>query len=272
MSKDVAHDPEWVDPISKPTRGRQYRLIERLVVMAIIAVVIPITTVLVTFLFAAVEGFGRTAYRAQCTNNLKQVSLAILNYQDAYHALPPAYTVDAGGRPLHSWRTLILPYLEQQDLYATIDLSKPWNDPSNAKALATPVDVYRCPRSRAPANSTSYLATVADDGYLLPTRPRALADIKDNHNSTLMLIETSDEKSRPWMEPTDADEELLLSLISPKSNFHHRYGRKTGFAPDGANAGFVDGGVHFLKADTKPDVLRALFSISGGEITEFADY
>jgi prepilin-type processing-associated H-X9-DG protein len=263
MSKVVAHDPEWVVPISKATRGRHHRLIERLIVMAIIAVVIPIMTVLVTFLFAAVEGFGRTAYRAQCTNNFKQISLAILNYEDAYHALPPAYTVDAGGRPLHSWRTLILPYLEQQDLYATIDLSKPWNDPANARALATPIDTYRCPLSRAPANSTSYLATVADNGCLLPTRPRALADIKDNHYSTLMLIEASDEKSPPWMAPTDADEDLVLRLGSPKANFHH---------PGGMNAGFVDGSAHSLKANTKPDVLRALFSISGGEITEFADY
>ena len=59
------------------------------------------------------------------------------NYEQAYNALPPAYTVDANGRPLHSWRTLILPYLEQESLYQTIDLSKPWNDPANARAVET---------------------------------------------------------------------------------------------------------------------------------------
>jgi Protein of unknown function (DUF1559) len=235
-------------------------------------VLIAIMPVMFVLTKPAYDGARTAAIRAQCASRLKQIASALSAYESEFSALPSAYTIDADGRPLHSWRTLILPYLEQKDLYATINLSKPWDDRANAKAMATPIDVYRCPLSRGPANSTSYLATVADDGCLLPTRPRALADIKDDHYSTLMLIETSDENSRPWMEPTDADEEVLLSLISPKSNFHHRYGRKTGFAPDGANAGFVDGGVHFLKANTKPDVLRSLFSISGGEITEVADY
>ena len=45
-----------------------------------------------------------------CVNNLKQIALALHNYEEVYKVLPPAYTVDAQGRPLHSWRTLILPY------------------------------------------------------------------------------------------------------------------------------------------------------------------
>jgi type II secretory pathway pseudopilin PulG len=265
LSTDFYRAPESIEPVPEPRLRRESKLIPLLVLIAIVAGMF-------VLLQPAYDGARDAAIRISCKNNLKQIALALSAYESEFNALPSAYTIDADGRPLHSWRTLILPYLEQKDLYATINLSKPWDDRANAKAMATPIDVYRCPLSRGPANSTSYLATVADDGCLLPTRPRALADIKDNHYSTLMLIETSDEKSRPWMEPTDADEELLLSLISPKSNFHHRYGRKTGFAPDGANAGFVDGGVHFLKADTKPDVLRAFFSISGGEITEVADY
>jgi type II secretory pathway pseudopilin PulG len=265
MSTDFFQAPESIDPVPEPRLRRKSKLIPLLVLIAIVAGMF-------VLLQPAYDGARDAAIRICCKNNLKQIALALSAYESEYNALPPAYTIDADGRPLHGWRTLILPYLEKKELYATIDLSKPWDDPANAKALTTPIDTYRCFLSRAPANSTSYLATVADNGCLLPTRPRALADIKDNHYSTLMLIETSDEKSRPWMEPTDADEELLLSLISPKSNFHHRYGRKTGFAPDGANAGFVDGGVHFLKAETKPDVLRALFSISGGEKTEVADY
>ena len=63
-----------------------------------------------------------------------------------YKALPPAYTVDADGRPLHSWRTLILPYLEQEPLYQTIDLSKPWNDPANAKARRNRSSRFSLPR------------------------------------------------------------------------------------------------------------------------------
>src|SRR5918997_1599426 len=83
--------------------------------------------------------------RIRCLNNLKQIVLALHNYEQAHKALPPAYTVDATGRPLHSWRTLILPYLEQEPLYRAIDLSKPWNDPANARALETTLLVFGCP-------------------------------------------------------------------------------------------------------------------------------
>jgi prepilin-type processing-associated H-X9-DG protein len=256
MSTEFYQAPESIDPFPEPRLRRKSKLIPLLVLIAMMPVMFVLTK-------PAYDGARAAAIRAQCANRLKQFALALSAYETEFNALPPAYTVDAEGRPLHSWRTLILPYLEQKDLYATIDLSKPWDDPANAKASATPIDAYRCPCSRAPANSTSYLATVADNGCLLPTRPRALADIKDNHYSTLMLIEASDEKSPLWMAPTDADEDLVVSLGSPKSKFHH---------PGGMNAGFVDGSAHSLKANTKPEVLRALFSISGGEITEFADY
>jgi hypothetical protein len=70
------------------------------------------------------------------------------------------------------------------------------------------------------------------------------------------VIEVDDEKTVPWMAPTDADESLVLNLGAQKSTLLH-----TG----GMNAGFVNGSVRFLKANTKPDVRRALMSISGGE-------
>ena len=60
-------------------------------------------------------------------NNIRNITLALLNYADTHKAFPPAYTVDANGNRLHSWRTLLLPYLDQQSLYESIDFSKPWN-------------------------------------------------------------------------------------------------------------------------------------------------
>ncbi len=93
--------------------------------------------------------------------------------------MPPAYTVDAKGRPLHSWRTLILPYLEQEPLYQMIDLSKPWNDPANAKALETSLPVFRCPEAVGPRNTTTYLAIVGPNGCLIPKESRRLAEITD---------------------------------------------------------------------------------------------
>ena len=107
--------------------------------------VLGIIALLIALLLPAIRSAGPAARRAQCVNNLKQIALALHNYEQAHKALPPAYTVDAKGRPLHSWRTLILPYLEQEPLYQTIDLSKPWNDPANAKALETAASRFSLP-------------------------------------------------------------------------------------------------------------------------------
>ena len=172
-----------------------------------------------------------------------------------YKALPPAYTVDANGRPLHSWRTLILPYLEQEPLYQTIDLSKPWNDPANAKASETVLPVFRCPEAVGPQNTTTYLAIVAPNGCLIPKESRRLAEITDAHGSTLMVIEAGEENAVPWMAPVDADESLVMSL-GPTTKLHHA---------GGMNACFVDGSVRFLKASTPAAVRRALMSISGND-------
>src|ERR1700761_2260667 len=57
------------------------------------------------------------ARRHQCMDNLRQIALGLKTYADEHSAFPPAYTIDAHGKPLHSWRTLILPYIGQAELF-----------------------------------------------------------------------------------------------------------------------------------------------------------
>ena len=83
-------------------------------------------------------------------------------------------TTDATGRPLHSWRTLILPYLDQRSLYNAIDLSKPWDDPANADALSKIPSVYRCPSFAGASPLTTYVAVVGPNAYLHPQNSRTL--------------------------------------------------------------------------------------------------
>ena len=250
MSAKLEHDPDFNDDIPKvkPTPGRRNRLLEAVAVVGIILF-------LIALLLPAVRTAGPAARRLQCTNNLKQIALALHNYEQAHGAFPPAYTVDANGKPLHSWRTLILPYLEQDTLYRTIDLSKPWNDPANAKAFETLVSVYRCPEAAGPLNTTTYLAIVVPNGCFKPGEPRRRADITDDPNSTMMLIEAGEENSVPWMAPVDADEALVMRLGST-SKLHH---------VGGMNACSIDGSVRFLKASTPSYVRRALMSIAGND-------
>jgi prepilin-type processing-associated H-X9-DG protein len=248
MSADFENDPAFNDAIPKPSSGRGFRLIELLTVLGIIAF-------LIALLLPATRSAGPAARRSQCVNNLKQIALALHNYEQAYKALPPAHTVDAKGRPLHSWRTLILPYLEQEPLYQTIDLSKPWNDPANAKALETSLQVFRCPEAVGPKNMTTYLAIAAPNGCLIPKESRRLAEITDAHESTLLVVEAGEENAIPWMAPVDADEPLVMSL-GPTTKLHHA---------GGTNACFVDGSVTFLKANTPAKARRAMTSIAGND-------
>lgn len=108
--------------------------------------------------------FGRmsrgSAYRSQCRNNLKQIALALHNYADVHQVLPPAYTVDGKVRPLHRWRTLILPYLHEKKLYDSIDLSEPWDDPAHADAHRTDPYCFRCPATDIPDGHTTYAGLV----------------------------------------------------------------------------------------------------------------
>ncbi len=197
---------------------------------------------------------AEAARRTQCRNNLKQIGLALYNYHDVYQSLPPAYTVDAAGKPLHSWRTLILPYLEQQALYRTIDLSRPWNDPVNRIALETNIETYRCPSSKTPVNHTTYLGVSSPESVFFEAEARQLSSIEDGTPNTLMVVEVAQDLAVPWMSPQDAV--ALLQNVDEQSDFAH-----TG----GFQATLADGSVRFISSTIDTDMLRALTTINGGE-------
>jgi type II secretory pathway pseudopilin PulG len=249
----TAHSDGISDFLGEPSKPKkpksQFTLLHLLTVVGVIGL-------LMALLFPpATRCNWPAARRAQCVNNLRQIALALLNYESTYEALPPAYTVDVDGKPLHSWRTLILPYLEQQPLYETIDLSKPWNDPANAKAYATEVSQYRCPELNLPASNTTYLAMVAPNGCFLPDRSRRLSEITDDRGSTLMVIEMDSGHAVHWMAPTDASESLVMG-ISSKSKLNH---------VGGMNGASVDGSIKFLRADFPAAQRRAMISIAGND-------
>lgn len=226
-----------------------FTLIELIVILFIVGI-------LIALLVPARRGAREPARRTQCKNNLKQIALGLQTYESNYGALPPAYTVDADGKPLHSWRTLILPFVEQKLLYDKIDLTKPWDDPANAEVFKLGVPPpYVCPSVYEPANRTVYLAVVTPNGCIQSTRPRLLSEIVDKHSQTLMVIEVDPPHSVPWMAPTDADERVLLALGSETELTH----------PGGMNAAFVDGSVRFVSAELPAPEWRALISIAGND-------
>ena len=119
-----------------------FTLIELLVVIAIIAI-------LIGLLLPAVQKVREAAARSKCTNNLKQMGIAMHMYNDTYGHLPTGWVTSNTimPDPGWSWSLLILPMIEQQNLYTTInpDVVTPGVAPSANAVLQTPLSVYRCP-------------------------------------------------------------------------------------------------------------------------------
>ena len=214
-----------------------------------------VLAMLIALLLPAVRTPREAVRRVQCSNNLKQIALGLQNYVDINGALPPAYTVDAEGKPLHSWRTLILPYMEQKALFDKIDLLKPWDDPANKTAFDTHVPTYHCPSAAGDWRHTSYFAPVGPDRCLHSTEPRKLAEITDDHGLTLMLVEGNPAAAVHWMSPMYSIEQKIPNPGTESQRNH----------PVGFNGVMVDGGSRFFDENTAPARLRALLTIAGGD-------
>jgi len=149
---------------------RAFTLIELLVVIAIIAV-------LIALLLPAVQQAREAARRSQCKNNLKQIGLALHNYHDSFLVFPPGYIdssnttgVQDGG---WSWQAMILPQLEQGNLFSQINFSLhphgPTSSAGNLAAVATAQQIFSCPSDLKPATTVLHgdaaTGTVATSSY-----------------------------------------------------------------------------------------------------------
>ena len=117
-----------------------FTLVELLVVIAIIGI-------LVGLLLPAVQAAREAARRMQCTNNLKQIGLALHNYHGAYGKFPFGWggTRPSSGAPGYSAVSQILPFLEQNNTYNMIDFSLPLVHPQNTPARLQEISIFRCP-------------------------------------------------------------------------------------------------------------------------------
>lgn len=210
---------------------RGFTLIELLVVIAVIAI-------LVALVLPAVQQARESARRTQCRNNLHQLGVALHNYHSGHGLFPPSSTsdVEQGGwipqpetRHIHSWASLILPYIDQAPLYNTIDYNVSSLSLVNRPTAGALIPVYRCPTYSGRAYSASPVYTrfsdkyairnyaamgsttvgniygqnsrlFAPDGVIYPLSSTAERDIDDGMSNTLLMVESREQDMMVWID------------------------------------------------------------------------
>jgi len=118
------------------------------------------------------SAFLEARRRTSCSNNLRRIALALLLYEREHGTLPPACKVDAQGKPLHSWRVLLLPHVGEAELFAHIRLDEPWNSEHNRQFHDAAVDVYQCPSANLMQGDTAYSVIVGERTAFQPGEGR----------------------------------------------------------------------------------------------------
>jgi len=212
---------------------------------------------------------GPHAHAANCGNNLRQIALAIQCYEQTYGCYPPAYIADGQGQPMHSWRVLILPFLEEKALYAEYRFDEPWNGVHNRQLATRMPPVFRCFADRSGRTMTNYVAVVGPETIWPGSRSALQVEVTDPLSRTLMIVETGP-ATVPWMEPRDLElARLSLQINSARGgaiSSRHIFEPSWGWSrPAGAWGVTADGQALWLPNTLKPEVLRALLTKAGSE-------
>jgi Ca-activated chloride channel family protein len=219
---------------------------------------------LLALFLPAVRSAREAARRAECTNNLSQIGLALQRYHEVFGCFPPAAIAAKQGRPLLSWRVAILPYIETTPRYSRFHLDEPWDSPHNLELVNDRPDFYACPSDPDPKpGMTGYQVVVGPHTAFPPDfRPVKITDVTDGTSNTLAVGETR--RVVPWTKPEDVPE---ADAVSPQG-----LGSLHGSHDHGYNALFLDGNVRFVKATLAPAMLRILLTRDGGEVISADSY
>lgn len=168
------------------------------------------TGVLAGLMLPAVQMLRESARKMSSANRLKQLYFGLRQYEKQHGSYPPAYSVDADGRPLLSWRVHLLPYLEQTALYEKFHLDEPWDSKHNRPLINEMPALYVTPRLPLQPGRTHYQVVGKHNAVFQPARSDAMSHpvsgVRHNDLDTAdqgypILLESPN--AVPWTAPED---------------------------------------------------------------------
>jgi hypothetical protein len=193
--------------------------------------------------------------RLNCYGSLKCIGVAMHHYHDKYGHFPPAFIADENGEPAHSWRILLMEFIDPETFLA-YRFDEPWNSPNNRKLGDKMPNCYACaadPESKE-KHRTNYFVVVGPNTVFPGAKTVKLDDIGRSRSETLLVVEAVGQNVH-WMEPKDlAFDSMSFTLNDPTrpsvSSKHRR----------SPNAITVDGSANWLNG-VGPDLLREMLQI-----------
>ncbi|MBI1904175.1 MAG: DUF1559 domain-containing protein [Planctomycetia bacterium] len=245
-------------PVEPPVVRTSRRLLGCLVTVACVVVVGVCLITVVPFIGPYFQSAQRKTQQNQAKDGVRQIAEALIRYHQDHAEFPPAYTVDAKGKRLHSWRVLILPYLGEGNLYSQIRLNEPWDSPFNQRFHAQMPAVFQ-EVGATPGGNTCCVA-IEGKGFIFDgAKKTKLDEIKDGPADTILVLEISG-SDIPWMEPKD--------YTSADVDFTPG-NRVSGFVGSshskGAYAGLADGTAKLVSEEMDSSEFKGRLTISGGE-------
>ncbi len=200
-----------VAPRSRGQRRSAFSLIELLVVIAIIGV-------LIALLLPAVQAARESSRRMSCQNHLKQIGLAVQNYESATGHLPPPKTGAGTYNDLGSTFVLLLPYVEQQQLVANYDQNKSILDSQNLPIASSPVDLFLCPSMALPREvpDRSCGELLAPGSYAISSRTEY-----SKHGSLDGAFANPPESGVYWLDAEHVTDGLSNTFLVGEVNYGH---------------------------------------------------
>lgn len=176
--------------------------------------------------------------KKQTAESLEKLTLALIDYADGHRGqMPPAAVHSKEGKPLYSWRVLVLPNLGEKKLYEQFKLAEPWDSPDNKKLLEKMPKVFAPVEGAASKkHSTHFQVFVGPEAPFSQKNvgPRYPASFPDGTSNTILVAEAGE--TVPWTSPRDLAYDAKKPI--PKLG---------GLSAGGFHIGLADGSIHFVK-------------------------